>query len=67
MKLPTDPSRVGKQIVWLCFFLSGLCGLIYEVVWVRQFELIFGASTYAMGAVLTAFMGGLSLGSWARR
>jgi len=47
------------------FFFSGLSGLIYEVVWVRQLSLIFGVSVYAFSAVLTAYMGGLALGGYA--
>src|SRR4029077_7260836 len=63
--MPTVLLGRKQWVVWVCFFFSGLSGLIYEVVWVRQFELVFGVSTYAVGAVLTAFMGGLCLGSWA--
>ena len=44
-------------------FCSGACALIYQTVWMRQFRLIFGASTAATAAVLAIFMGGLGLGS----
>jgi spermidine synthase len=44
-------------------FGSGLCALVYQTVWLRQFRLIFGASTFATGAVLAIFMGGLGVGS----
>src|SRR5438270_8605698 len=44
-------------------FCSGACALIYQTVWMRQFRLIFGASTYATAAVLAIFMGGLGVGS----
>ena len=44
-------------------FCSGACALIYQTVWMRQFRLIFGASTYATAAVLAIFMGGLGIGS----
>jgi len=60
-----DKDRTKGLGVWICFFFSGFSGLIYEVVWTRRFELVFGATTYAVGVVLTAFMGGLCLGSWA--
>ena len=43
---------------------SGMCALIYQVAWMRQFRLIFGASTPASAAVLAIFIGGLGLGSW---
>src|SRR5438874_9691947 len=44
-------------------FCSGACALIYQTVWMRQFRLIFGASTLATAAVLSIFMGGLGIGS----
>lgn len=44
-------------------FGSGLCALVYQTVWLREFRLIFGASTAASAAVLAIFMGGLGLGS----
>ncbi len=47
----------------LLLFGSGACALIYQTVWMRDFRLIFGASTVATGAVLAIFMGGLGLGS----
>jgi len=44
-------------------FGSGLCALVYQTVWLREFRLIFGASTSATAAVLGIFMGGLGIGS----
>ncbi|HUP62814.1 MAG TPA: fused MFS/spermidine synthase [Thermoanaerobaculia bacterium] len=55
-------TRATWKVAGLLFF-SGACALIYQTVWLRQFRLIFGASTYATGAVLAIFMGGLGLGS----
>src|SRR5687768_17550238 len=43
-------------------FVSGLCALVYQVAWLREFRLIFGASTAASAAVLAIFVGGLGLG-----
>lgn len=43
-------------------FGSGLSALVYQTVWLRQFRLIFGASTLASAAVLAIFMGGLGFG-----
>lgn len=45
------------------FFLSGFCGLTYEVLWVRWLTPLFGNTVYAVSAVLCAYMGGLALGS----
>src|SRR5438067_5067837 len=47
----------------LLLFGSGACALIYQTVWLREFRLIFGASTAASAAVLAIFMGGLGVGS----
>ena len=45
-------------------FGSGCCALIYQIAWVREFRLIFGASTAASAAVLAIFIGGLGVGGW---
>jgi spermidine synthase len=58
-------TRKRRRVVFALFFFSGISGLIYEVVWVRQLSLIFGVSVYAVSAVLTAYMGGLALGGYA--
>lgn len=44
-------------------FMSGMCALTYQTVWLREFRLIFGASTAATAAVLAIFMGGIGIGS----
>ena len=46
----------------LLLFGSGFCALLYQTVWLRQFRLIFGASTAASAAVLAIFMAGLGIG-----
>lgn len=48
----------------LLFFVSGACGLVYEIVWMRKLGLIFGNTTLAISTVLAAFMAGLGLGSF---
>ncbi|NIA29635.1 MAG: MFS transporter, partial [Actinobacteria bacterium] len=53
-----------RLFIYLLFFLSGAAGLIYQLVWVRKLVLIFGNTTYATASILTAFMGGLALGSY---
>ena len=56
-------SAVRHSRVAALLFCSGLCALIYQTAWLREFRLIFGASTGASAAVLGIFMGGLGLGS----
>jgi spermidine synthase len=46
------------------FFISGLCGLLYEVVWIRTAGTVIGVTTYAIGTVVGVYMGGLALGAW---
>ncbi|NNE08135.1 MAG: fused MFS/spermidine synthase [Gemmatimonadetes bacterium] len=51
--------------VWiaLCFFLSGFSALVFQVVWARKMDLLFGHTIYAVTTVLAAFMAGLAIGS----
>ena len=53
-----------RNLILLVFFLSGACGLIYQVIWVRMLSLIFGSTIYAVSTVLGAFMAGLALGRY---
>jgi spermidine synthase len=46
------------------FFLSGMTGLIYEILWTRYIVKIIGGAPFAVSIVLTVFMGGLGLGSY---
>ncbi len=45
------------------FFLSGIAGLIYQILWLRLLSLTFGVTVYAATTVLAAFMAGLGAGS----
>ncbi len=45
------------------FLVSGAASLIYQVLWTRQLTLVVGSSTFAVSAVVTAFMTGLALGA----
>src|SRR5581483_3311672 len=59
-------SQRGGVPPWLfvVFFLSGISGLMYQVVWVRMLSRILGNTVYATSTVLAAFMAGLALGSY---
>ena len=48
----------------ILFFLSGMTGLVYEVLWTRRLGLVFGHTVVAVSTVLACFMAGLGLGSW---
>lgn len=56
-------SRAVFAVILGTFFLSGLAGLLYQVVWTRYLALFLGHTSYAVIAVLVAFMGGLALGN----
>jgi spermidine synthase len=51
-------------IFFTFFFLSGFCGLVYQVVWLRMAMADFGVTTPLISIVLSVFMAGLALGSW---
>jgi spermidine synthase len=50
--------------IYVLFFLSGIAGLIYQVVWSRLLNEIFGVTVYAVTTVLATFLGGLALGGF---
>jgi len=53
-----------QATILILFFLSGVTGLVYEVVWQRMLVLVFGNTTLATTTIIAAFMGGLALGSF---
>ncbi|MFC1891887.1 fused MFS/spermidine synthase, partial [Thermodesulfobacteriota bacterium] len=63
----TVSNNLSKKLFLLilsCFFISGLTGLIYEILWTRMIVKIIGGAPFAVSIVLTVFMGGLGLGSY---
>ena len=57
-------TMVLATLVLLCFYLSGLTGLIYEILWTRMIVKVIGSAPFAVSIILTVFMGGLGLGSF---
>jgi spermidine synthase len=47
------------------FFLSGFCSVLYELIWLRTSMAQFGVTTAMVSIVLSVFMAGLGVGSWA--
>jgi spermidine synthase len=45
-------------------FASGAAALAYEVLWVRDWALLYGATAIGTAVVLAAYFAGLALGSW---
>src|ERR1700752_148337 len=52
------------RLLHLLFFLSGASGLIYQVVWVREFGNVVGNTTHSAALVIAVFMAGLGAGSY---
>ncbi len=57
-------SSVRFLVISSLFFCSGAVGLVYEVVWSRQLQVLFGSTAFSVSAVLTAFFSGMALGSY---
>jgi spermidine synthase len=53
----------ARSAILAIFAVSGACALVYQVLWIRLLNLVFGATSFAMALVLAAFMSGLGLGS----
>jgi spermidine synthase len=59
----TLPARFIRPILFLLFFVSGFCGLLYQVIWTRLAFASFGIIMPVLSVVLSVFMLGLALGS----
>lgn len=57
-------KRLNSILLITIFLFSGIAGLTYELIWLRQLHLIFGVTSFALATVLAAFMAGLALGSY---
>jgi hypothetical protein len=56
------PSDRGRFLTFaLLFILSGMGGLMYQVVWARKLQLTFGVSIFAIASVLAAYFLGMAL------
>lgn len=53
-----------KRFIYLLFFFSGAVALLYEVLWLKELQLLFGNTAYATATTLSVFFLGLSAGGW---
>ena len=60
--MPTSACR--PAILFALFFVSGFCGLLYQIVWMRLAFASFGIISPVISVVISVFMLGLALGSW---
>jgi spermidine synthase len=58
-------NQFTRRVLFFLFFVSGFCGLVYQVVWTRMAFASFGIITPVLSVVLSVFMLGLAVGSWA--
>ena len=63
-KLSSSPVSNIMPFVLICFFLSGITGLTYEILWTRMIVKLIGGAPFAISIILTVFMAGLGLGSY---
>jgi spermidine synthase len=63
----SQPKQASGGLGWYFgfFFVSGFCSLLYELVWLRLAMAQFGVTTALVSIVLSTFMAGLGIGSWA--
>jgi spermidine synthase len=52
-----------NNLISLLFLLSGITGLVYEVLWAKYLSLLLGNTAQAHTIVLATFLGGLALGN----
>ncbi|HSO61329.1 MAG TPA: fused MFS/spermidine synthase [Desulfobacterales bacterium] len=53
-----------RTFILACFFLSGMSGLVYQILWTRMLVEIIGGTPFSVSIILTVFMGGLGFGSY---
>lgn len=57
-------AGAGHRALLVLFFLTGISGLVYQVVWLRMLIRAFGVTIYAVTTLVALFMAGLALGSF---
>ena len=62
--LDDSPPLYRKGLLFSLFFISGFCGLLYQIIWMRIAFSSFGIIMPVVSVVISVFMLGLSLGSW---
>jgi spermidine synthase len=53
------------SVIFILLLISGFCGLLYQIVWIRLAFTAFGIITPVLSVVISVFMLGLAIGSWA--
>ncbi len=63
------PTRAPLRVLLSLLFVSGFASLVYQVLWMRELNLLFGSSAQATSGTLAVFFAGLAIGGavWSRR
>lgn len=61
----SENQKWQRDIFFVFFFVSGFSSLVYQVIWTRLAFASFGIITPVFSVVISVFMLGLSVGSWA--
>jgi spermidine synthase len=63
-KAAKEPKQSRRMFSYFgFFFVSGFCGILYELIWLRLAMAQFGVTTALVSIVLSSFMAGLGVGS----
>src|SRR6056297_1428674 len=63
MTAATAGLRIPRPVLLTIFSVSGVCALLYQLIWQRALLLIYGSNIESVTMVVSAFMIGLGLGS----
>ena len=58
-------ARELRRRFFIFFLISGFCSVLYEVIWLRLAMAQFGVTITMTSTVISVFMAGLGVGSWA--
>ena len=61
--MKTSTRKHLSFAIYTAFFLSGLAGLMHQVIWARLLVQLIGSTAHAQMIVLAVFMGGLAIGA----
>jgi spermidine synthase len=59
-----EKMSMAHRALPLLLAVSGAAGLVYEVLWARDFALVYGTTAEGAAVVLAAYFSGLALGSY---
>ena len=61
--MKTSTRKHLSFAIYTAFFLSGLAGLMHQVIWARLLVQLIGSTAHAQMIVLAVFIGGLAIGA----